>query len=97
MTKEQVEELFDKLDPSGIEDWSNEDQKEVWKLIKDFGSLFTLNALDLGKTSIVKHTIKLTDYSPFKERYYRILPHQFEEGRKHLQEMLGDKGYKTLK
>ena len=42
----------------------------------------------MGKTSIVQHTIKLTDYTPFKERYCRIPPHQFEEFRKHLQEML---------
>ena len=36
----------------------------------------------------MKHTIKLTDYTPFKERYCRIPPHQFEEVRKHLEEML---------
>ena len=60
----------------------------MWKLIKDYGFLFALNDLDLDKTSIVKHTIKLTDYTPFKERYCRIPPHQFEEVRKDLQEML---------
>ena len=37
---------------------------------------------------MVKHTIKLKDYTPFKERYHRIPPHQFEEVRKYLQEML---------
>ena len=58
------------------------------KTLKDFSFLFNLNDLDMGKTPIVKHTIKLTDYTPFKERYHRILPHQFEEVRKHLQEML---------
>ena len=88
MNKEQLENLFDELDLGGIEDWSNEDQEEVWKLIKDSGFRFTLNDLDLGKTFIVKHTIKLTDYTPIKERYCRVLPHQFEEVRKHFQEML---------
>ena len=73
---------------SGIKDWSKEDQEEVQKLIQDFGFLFPLNDLDLSKTSILKHTIKLTDYILFKERYHRIPPHQFEEVRKHLQEML---------
>ena len=57
-------------------------------MIKDFGFLFTLSDLDLGKTSIVKHNIKCTDYTSFKERYCRIPPHLFEEVRKHLQEML---------
>ena len=42
----------------------------------------------MGKTSIVKHKIKLVDNEPFKEQYHRIPPHQFEEVRKHLQEML---------
>ena len=88
LTQEQLEKLFDKIDFSRIKDLGNEDQEEVWKLIKDFGFLFALNDLDLGKISIVKHTIKLTDYTPFKERYHRSPPHQFEEVRKHLQEML---------
>ena len=88
LSKEQVEELFDKIDLSGIEDWSNEDQEEVWKRIKEFGFLLALNDLDLGNTSIVKHTIKLMDYRPFKKRYHRILPHHYEEDGKHLHEML---------
>ena len=29
LTKEQIEKLFDKLNLSGIEDWSNENQEEV--------------------------------------------------------------------
>ena len=97
LTKEQLEKLFAKLDLSGIEDWSNGNKEEVQKLVKEFGFLFTLNELDLGKTSIVKHTIKLMDYTPFQERDHRIPPYQFEEVRKHLQEMLGERGYKMLK
>ena len=46
----------------------------------------TLN--ELGKTPLVQHDIKLDDKTPFKERYQRIPPHQYEEVRKHLQEML---------
>ena len=82
-----IKKLFGKIYLSGIKDWSEEDQEEVQKLIKDFGFLFALNDLDLGKTSTVKHAIKHTDYTPFKERYCMIPPHQFEEVRKHLQEM----------
>ena len=58
------------------------------KMDKDIGFPFALNDLDLRKASTVKHTIKLKDYTPFKERYHRIPPHQFEEVRKHLEEML---------
>ena len=43
---------------------------------------------ELDKTSLVQHEIKLSDKTPFKERYRRIPPHQYEEVRKHLQEML---------
>ena len=88
MTNEQLEKLFYELDLGGIGDLSNEDQEELQTLIKDFVFLFALNDLDSGKTSIVKPTIKLTDYAPFKERYHRMPPYQFEEVRKHLQEML---------
>ena len=88
LSKEQLEKLFDKLDLSGTEYWSNGDQDEVWKLIEEFGFLFALDDLDLHKTSIVKHTIKLMDNTPFEERYCKILPHMFEGVKKHLQEML---------
>ena len=37
---------------------------------------------------MVKHNIKLTLDTPFRERYRRIPPHQYEEVRNHLKEML---------
>ena len=43
---------------------------------------------ELGRTSLVQHEIKLSNNVPFKERYRRIPPHQYEEVQKHLQEML---------
>ena len=86
--KEKLDKLFAKLDLSGIENWETEEQKEVRDLIEEYAFLFALDDLDLGKTSVVKHSIKLTDETPFKERYRRIPPHQFEEVKKHLQEML---------
>ena len=50
--------------------------------------IFSKNDLDLGKTDKVKYKIKLTDPVPFKERHRKIPPSQYEEVRKHLQEML---------
>ena len=47
-----------------------------------------MGTLDLGRTNLVKHRIELTDYTPIKDRYRRIPPHQYEEVRKHLKEML---------
>ena len=71
-----------KLDLSGIKDWKSEEQKEAKDLILEYGSLFALKDIDLGKTDKVKHTIKLDDYTPFKERYRHIPPHQLTSMRK---------------
>ena len=57
-------------------------------LVTEYGFLFALDDLDLAMTSMVKHTIKLMNYTPFKERFHRIPPNQYEEVKKHLHEML---------
>ena len=57
------------------------------KVFEDYNDVFALTPLQLGRTSLVKHTIKVIDPKPFKERYRRIPPHQYEEVRKHLKEM----------
>ena len=54
----------------------------------EYQHLFTLNDLELGKKSKVKHQIKLNNNVPFKDRYRRIPPHEFDEVCKHLGEML---------
>ena len=80
--------LMSKLDLEGIKSWSPEEQNEIKDLIIEYGSLFALKDMDLGKTGKVKHSIKLTDNTPFKVRYRRIPPHQYEEVKQHLKEML---------
>ena len=52
--------------------------------MKKYHDIFALEPLELGKTNIVKHVIKVNNPVPFKERYRRIPPHQYEEVRKHL-------------
>ena len=80
--------LFEKVDLSRTKEWSSEDQEKVKELFREYGQLFALDDLDLGHTSIVKHKIELDGHKPFKDRYQWILPHQYEEVRKHLNEML---------
>ena len=58
------------------------------KLLEEYQHLFALSLNELGRTSLVQHEFKLSDSRPFKERYQRIPPHQYEEVQKHLQEML---------
>ncbi|MCG8034499.1 MAG: hypothetical protein JAZ03_20335, partial [Candidatus Thiodiazotropha taylori] len=67
----------------------SEDQKAKASLIfQKWQSVFSRGLLDLGHTDLVKHTIKLTDDTPFKEAYRRISPAMIEEVREHIAEML---------
>ena len=69
LTPEEADLLMSKLDLSGIKVWKLEEKEEVKNLILEYGSLFALKDMDLGRTDKVKHNIKLDDYTPFKERY----------------------------
>ena len=86
LTQEQLNKLLTKLEFRGPESvgWTEMDQQEALKFLTDYGVVFAEDDMDLGKTSLVKHQINLTDYRPFKERYRHIPPHQYEEVRKHL-------------
>ena len=85
---DRLSKILEKLDLKDIESWTEQQQQSVRKLLKEYQHLFALNLKELGKTSLVQHEIQLSDKTPFKERYRRIPPHQYEEVRKHLQEML---------
>ena len=54
----------------------------------EYGRLFALNSNDLEHNDVVKHNIRLDDYTPLKERYRQIPPHMYEEVQKHLNEMI---------
>ena len=68
-TLARLNELFEKLNLKGIEDWSEVEQAEVHELMTEFQHLFTLSDLELGCTSLVKHKIRVDNPVPFKERY----------------------------
>ena len=63
-----LKKLFSKVNLIGIVNWSVQEQMEVRDLITEFGFLLALDDLDFGKASVVKHTIKLTNPTPFNER-----------------------------
>ena len=85
---ERLNELFTKLDLTGSADWPEDLQQQVHELMIEYQHLFALNDLELGKMSMVKHEIKLSNPVPFKDRYRRIPPHEFDEVRNHLRDML---------
>ena len=86
---QEMEELFEQLGLNEKKEWmTEEDILTAKKLVQKFHMIFSKNDLDLGKTDMVKYKIRVTDETPFKERYRRIPPSQYEAVRKHLQEML---------
>ena len=84
----RVQKIFESLNLQGIESWNGQQQQSAKALIMEYQHLFAMNLSELGKTSLVQHDIKLEDMTPFKEQYHRIPPHQYEEVKKHLQEIL---------
>ena len=87
-TPERIEKLFSKTDLSGADSWSEENRLKLRSLFVKYHNIFALEDLELGRTSLVKHKIVLEDPKPFRERYRRIPPHQYNEVKQHLKEML---------
>ena len=85
---ERLSKILEKLDLEGIESRTEQQQCSVRMLLEEYQHLFALNLRELGKTSLVQHENQLSNKTPFKERYRSIPPQQYEEVRKHLQEML---------
>ena len=76
------------IDLSGLEDWPEHLQIEVKEMLKRNAKAFSKTDLDMSRTNLVKHYIKLTDPVPFKEAYKRIPPQMYDEVKAHIQEML---------
>ena len=80
--------ILDIIDLSGLENCSEHLQTEEKEMLKRNAKTFSKNDLDMGRTNLVKHHIKLTDPVPFKEAYRRIPPQMYDEVKAHIQEML---------
>ena len=83
-----LKDILQKLNLSRMKEWEPQLQQTTWDLICEFASIFSQDDLDLGKTSIVKHSIKVNDPVPFKEQYRCIPPGMYDEVKVHIQEML---------
>ena len=80
--------ILNLIDLSGLEDWPEKLQQEAKEMLKRNAKVFSKDDMDMGRTNLVKHHIKLTDPVPFKEAYRRIPPQMYDEVKTHLQEML---------
>ena len=60
---------FDELDLSGLEFWVPELADTSHQLLVEYHDIFSLDLVELGCTHSVEYTIKVTDDTPFKERF----------------------------
>ena len=88
MVRNDLKDILQKLNLPGMEEWKPPLQRDAQDLIHKFTCIFSQDDLDIGKTSIVKHSIKVSDPVPFKEQYRDIPPGMYEEVKAHIQEML---------
>ena len=80
--------LFDELDLSGLNSWAPKLADAACWLLAEYHDVFSLDLVELGCTHSTEHTIKVTDDTPFKERFRWIPLLMVEEVRNHLREML---------
>ena len=66
--------ILEEVNLQGLEEWPEEEQDRARKLLVKWEHLFACSDLDLGKTSLIKHLIKLNEWSPFKQQYWQIHP-----------------------
>ena len=64
------------------------EQEQARGLLLKWEYQFPNSDLDLGKTSLIKHWIELMDPTSFKEHYWHIPPHMYNDVKAHLQKML---------
>ena len=88
MIRQRHGKLFDELDLGGLDTWAQELADEACWLLAEYHDVFLLDPVELGCTHSTKHTIKVTDDTPFKEQFRQIPPPMVEEVRNHLREML---------
>ena len=83
-----LKDISQNLNLSTMEELEPQLQQAAQNLIHEFACIFSQDVLDLGKTTIVKHSIKVNDPVPFKEWYRHISPGMYDEVKVHIQEML---------
>ena len=88
MVRQRRGKLFNELDLSSLDSWAPELADAAHWLLAEYHDVFSLDPVELGCTHSTEHTIKVTDDTPFKERFRWIPPLMVEEVRNHLREML---------
>ena len=61
--------LFDELDLGSLDSWTLELADAACRLLAKYHDVFSLDPAELGCTHSTEHIIKVTDDTPFKERF----------------------------
>ena len=69
MARQRHGKLFNELDLSGLDSWAPELADAACWLLAEYHDIFSLDPAELGCTHSTEHTIKVTDDTPFKERF----------------------------
>ena len=95
LTMEQCQELLMKVLEENsslqkLKGWKKETALKAKQLLMEFHHIFCLEKNEMGCTDATEHIIELLPKQDelFKERFRRIVPHEVEEVRQHIQEML---------
>lgn len=74
---------FDLTDTPLSEEW----RQRIMEKLNSMSDVFAMHDLDYGHTTAVKHHIRLSDATPFKQRPRPIHPSDYEAVRQHLKEL----------
>ena len=80
--------LFDRLELSGLESWTEDNKNKALNLLAEYHNIFVLEDGEMGCTDVVEHNIEVTDPRPFKERPRNIPSGLLEEVKEHMDHLL---------
>ena len=67
MIRQRCGRLFNELHLSSLDSWAPKLAETAHQLLAEYHNVFSLDPAELGCTHSTKHTIKVTDDTPFKE------------------------------
>ena len=67
--EKRSEALFQQLDLSGLEGWSQGNQVATHTLLAEYHDIFSLGPGELGYANLAKHKIRVVDDETFKEQF----------------------------
>ena len=80
--------LFEKLELSSLESWTEENKERAFNLLARYHDIFALEDGEMGCTKAAEHKIEVMDQKHFKERPRNIPSGLLEEVKDHLNHML---------